>query len=81
MPIRWIRAAVAAFFLLYLAAVTWPVGSWFADPLPFVLGLPFSFFWPALWIVLGGVALALLDGAEERAARAPEGDSGSKESA
>jgi hypothetical protein len=56
-------------------------GELVRGPRPFVLGLPFSFFWPALWIVLGGVALALLDGAEERAARASRGDSGSKESA
>ncbi len=70
MNIRTVRIAAAAFFLLYLLAVTWPVGSWFAGPLPFVFGLPFSFFWPVLWIVLGGVALVLLDRAETGAAGA-----------
>jgi TRAP-type C4-dicarboxylate transport system permease small subunit len=78
MPIRWVRLAVAAFFVLYLLVVTWPVGTIFARAEPFVLGLPFSFFWPALWIVLGGVALALLDRAEdrERAGRKPDREAG-----
>lgn len=65
MPIRRVRVAVAGFFVLYLLAVTWPLGKLFGEPEPFVLGLPFSLFWPALWIVMGGVALALLDRAEE----------------
>lgn len=65
MPIRRVRVAVAGFFFLYLLAVTWPLGRLFGEPEPFVFGLPFSLFWPALWIVMGGVALALLDRAEE----------------
>jgi hypothetical protein len=69
MNIRTVRIAAAVFFAGYLLAVTWPVGQWFAGPLPFVLGLPFSFFWPVLWIVLGGVVLLLLDRAETTAAR------------
>lgn len=66
MSIRRVRLAVALFFIAYLLAVTWPVGTVFGRAEPFVLGLPFSFFWPALWIVLGGVVLALLDWSEER---------------
>lgn len=69
MSIRAVRLAAAAFFVTYLLVVTWPVGRAFAGAEPFVLGLPFSFFWPTLWILLGGVALALLDRSEERAER------------
>lgn len=69
MQIRWVRLGVAAFFLLYLVAVTWPVATVFGRSEPLVLGLPFSFFWPALWIAMGGVALALLDRAEDEARR------------
>jgi hypothetical protein len=76
--IGWIRAGVAVFFVLYLLVVTWPLGTRFAGAEPFVLGLPFSFFWPVLWIALGGVVLALLDRAEdgERSRRGVGGDAG-----
>jgi hypothetical protein len=66
MKIRWVRTGVALFFLLYLLAVTWPLGTLFAGAEPLVLGLPFSFFWPVLWIAAGAVVLAVLDRAEER---------------
>jgi hypothetical protein len=73
MSIRAVRYAVVGFFLLYLLVVTWPVGTFFGGAEPFVFGLPFSFFWPALWIVLGGIVLALLDWAEERERRQGSG--------
>jgi hypothetical protein len=74
--IGWVRAGVAAFFVLYLLVVTWPFGTLFAGAEPFVLGLPFSFFWPVLWIALGGLVLALLDRVEdeERKRRGAGGD-------
>jgi hypothetical protein len=62
-----IRIAILGFFLLYLLAVTWPVGTWFASAEPFVLGLPLSFFWPIVWIVLGFLALVVLDRTEAAA--------------
>jgi hypothetical protein len=65
------RLAVLAFFLLYLAAVTWPGATLFARAEPFILGLPFSFFWPIVWIVLGFVVLVLLD-RREAAHREPQ---------
>jgi hypothetical protein len=64
--IRGVRWVLAGFFVVYLLVMTWPLGIFFGRAEPFVLGLPFSFFWPALWIVLGGVVLALLDRSEER---------------
>lgn len=51
--------------MLYLLAVTWPVAIPFSSAEPFVVGIPFSFAWPILWIVLGGLALWLLDAVEE----------------
>jgi hypothetical protein len=68
MRVRQIRIGVLAFFLAYLCAVVWPGALLFRSAEPFILGIPFSFFWPALWIALGGGALGLLDLAEERAA-------------
>jgi hypothetical protein len=45
------------FFLLYLAALTYPGYLPFSGVKPFVLGLPFSFVWVILWVVLGWVML------------------------
>lgn len=36
----------------------------FSSAEPFVAGVPFSLVWPILWIVLGGLALWILDAAE-----------------
>ncbi len=49
--------ALAFFFLLYLLALTFPVYGWFGGIEPRVLGLPFSFAWVILWVVLGWGAL------------------------
>jgi len=64
--IRWLRRGVFAFFVVYLLAVIWPGAIPFSSPEPFVLGIPFSLFWPILWIVLGFLALLVLDRFEER---------------
>lgn len=47
------RILFVGFFLAYALAVTWPGVLPFNRVRPFVLGLPFSFAWVALWIVLG----------------------------
>jgi hypothetical protein len=65
--LRVIRTGVSAFFVLYLLAVIWPGALLFRHAEPLILGVPNSLFWPALWIILGGVALAILDWAETRA--------------
>ncbi|MGH7444437.1 MAG: hypothetical protein ACREKM_06155 [Longimicrobiales bacterium] len=56
-------------FALYALAVTWPGALQFADARPFVLGLPFNFFWIILWIVIGGIALAALELSRPRGER------------
>jgi len=64
-PLRAVRVGVTLFFVLYLLTVIWPGGILFAGPEPFILGLPFSFFWPTSLVVLGFGALVLLYWAEE----------------
>ncbi len=68
MRLRQIRLGVLTYFIVLLAAVVWPGALLFRAAEPLILGLPFSLFVPALGIILGGVALAILDQAEERAA-------------
>jgi hypothetical protein len=61
MSIKTVRALVLGFFLIYLLAITWPVVTLFKSGQPLIFGLPLSMAWAVLWIVLGGVALAILD--------------------
>jgi hypothetical protein len=76
MEIRWVRRGVFAFFLLYAAAVTWPGALLFREAEPFLLGLPLSMAWPALWILLGGLALWTLHRTEERHSSGDGGEGG-----
>ena len=55
------RRLVVATFTVYSVVLLWPGVLRFNRIRPFVLGLPFSFFWVILWVVLGGVALFLAD--------------------
>jgi len=57
---------ILSFFVLYLLGVIWPVVSLVGGPQPLVFGLPLAFAWSIGWIVLGGIALALLEWAETR---------------
>lgn len=69
-----IYAAVCLFCL------TWPGYAWLGNRIePYVLGLPFSFFWIALWVVLTCGVLAafhLVVGGEQPDAEHPEGEVG-----
>lgn len=68
------RRLVVATFAAYSLALLWPGVLPFNRIRPFVLGLPFSFFWVILWVVLGGIALWLADRAYAEAdAERPEG--------
>ncbi|MFO7530276.1 MAG: hypothetical protein R6W86_15990 [Marinobacter sp.] len=67
MKISHVRIAVFGFFILYALAVTWPGAVPFNRARPFILGLPFTMAWAVLWIVLGCVALWILDWSETRA--------------
>jgi hypothetical protein len=75
-----VRIAVFAFFVLYALAVTWPGAVPFNRARPFILGLPFSMAWAVLWIVLGCIALWILDWSETRA-RGDEGPGGAARAA
>jgi len=65
--IRWIRWSVILFFLVFVAAVTWPGMTLGNRILPLILGLPFSMVWIASWVVLSLFFLVALDAAEGRA--------------
>lgn len=66
MPLRTARALAGAYLILFLVATTWPGALVAARIHPFVLGLPFSFFWYAAWIALSVPVLYLLDRVERR---------------
>ena len=73
MSIRWIRWSVIFFFLLFVAAVTWP-GMTLGNRIhPLILGLPFSMVWIASWVVLSFLVLVALDSAEGRAGNLEDG--------
>jgi hypothetical protein len=63
------RILFVCFFLAYAGAVTWPGLLPFNRVRPFVLGLPFSFAWVALWIVLGFLVFLTVDRTESAATK------------
>lgn len=55
------------FVVICLLALTWPGYAWLgASVEPYVLGLPFSLAWNALWVTLSFVALLLYHGSRRR---------------
>jgi len=72
--IRWIRGGAILFFLLFVAAVTWPGMTLGNRILPLVLGLPFSMVWIASWVVLSFLVLVALDSREGRARKRTPSD-------
>lgn len=66
MRLRTARTLAGAYLILFLIGTTWP-GVLVASRIrPFVLGLPFSFFWYAAWIAFSLPVLYLLDRVERR---------------
>jgi len=59
-----VRKGAAIFFILFALAVTWPGMIPFNRIEPLVLGLPFSMFWIAIWILLSFFVLLVVDRAE-----------------
>lgn len=59
--IRSVRRCAVAFFVVYLLAVTWPLAVLVSAAEPMILGLPLSMAWAIAWILLGFVALLILD--------------------
>ncbi len=78
MTIQSLRRLVFAFFIVYLLAIIWPVVAWMRGPEPLILGFPTGMAWAIAWVLLGGLALAVLDRAEcrEEDRREAEEDSG-----
>jgi len=72
MNVRWVRGGAGAFFLLFVLAVTWPGMLPFNRIRPQLLGLPFSMFWIALWVLGSFLVLLLVDRVESRARREDE---------
>ena len=72
MSVRTARMATGLFFLLFVAAVTWPGMIPFNRIEPLILGLPFSMAWVAFWVALSFLVLAALDRVEEAARKEDE---------
>ena len=66
MSLRAARTLTGVYIVLAAVAVTWPGAVPAARIEPMVLGLPFSFFWPALWVAGAVPVLWLLDRVEQR---------------
>lgn len=57
---RVVAGAFTVWFLVVLTAILWPVYALVGHARPFVLGLPFSFFWVILWLLVSFTGLLLL---------------------
>jgi len=56
----WVNAAFAVYVALAAFALIGPGYAWWGNKIePYVLGLPFSFAWVALWAMATFVVLAL----------------------
>jgi hypothetical protein len=64
--LRTARLLAVTYFLVMLAAVVWPGATAASRVEPRILGLPFSFAWPALWVAGSVAVLAWLDRVEAR---------------
>jgi hypothetical protein len=65
--IRWVRGGVVLFFLLFIAAVTWPGMTLGNQIFPLIFGLPTSMVWIASFVALSFLVLVFLDHMEGRA--------------
>ena len=66
MSLRTARVLTGTWFSVMLVAVIWPGAVPAARIEPLVLGLPFSFAWPALWVAASVGVLWGLDRVEGR---------------
>lgn len=66
MTLKFVRCCVLVFFLVYLVAVIWPIATLVSTAKPMIVGLPLSMAWAIAWILLGLVALLILDRFESR---------------
>ena len=66
MSLKTARLLAGAYLVLMAVAITWPGMVPFARIRPMILGLPFSFFWPAAWVALALPVLYGLERVEQR---------------
>ncbi|MGY8778599.1 MAG: DUF3311 domain-containing protein [Longimicrobiales bacterium] len=66
MSLKTARTLTGVYFIAMLIAVTWPGLVPFSRIRPFVLGLPFSLAWIALWIAGSVLVIYLLDQVEQQ---------------
>ena len=66
MTLRTARTLAGGYLVLMAVAVTWPGMVPAARIEPMILGLPFSFFWPAAWVAGALPVLWGLDRVERR---------------
>lgn len=66
MSLRGARTMAGAYIVVATLAVIWPGAVPAARIEPMVLGLPFSFFWPAVWVAGAVPVLWFLDRVEGR---------------
>ncbi|HEX7050098.1 MAG TPA: DUF3311 domain-containing protein [Longimicrobiales bacterium] len=69
MRLRTARRLAFAFFATYAIVQTFPGVLPFNRIRPLILGLPFSFFWPTVWVAAAVVIFWVLGRAEARARR------------
>lgn len=62
------RRLFIAFFVVYAIVLTYPGVLPFNRIRPFVFGLPFSFAWAALWVVLAFLVFVVVDRVESASA-------------
>ncbi len=63
---RTARGLTALYLVTMAVAVTWPGAVPASRIEPMVFGLPFAFFWPALWVAFAVPVLYGLDRVERR---------------
>jgi hypothetical protein len=54
------RLVFLSVLILGLLSIIWPIYPLFGDIRPFILGLPLSFAWPIIWLVIIFLALLFL---------------------
>lgn len=62
------RLMIFIFSILAFLSIMWPGYAHFADYEPFILGIPLSFAWIILWVILSFVAMMsmyILDNRDE----------------
>ena len=66
------RIIFAVIFVIIALATNWPVYQWMSGAEPLIFGLPLSFAWLILWVIIGFFALLWLYISDNREPEHPE---------